>query len=84
MPTSTLSALTQEPDLTVVVASVNGLDVLRPTLDALDALPERDRIEVIVVETVGSAVRATCASGNAPSSSSPPRAFPFRASVIKA
>jgi hypothetical protein len=39
------------------VASVNGWDVLGPTLDALDAQPERDRIEVIVVEAVGESVR---------------------------
>ena len=31
--------------------------MLEPTLDALDALPERDRIEVVVVEAVGTAVR---------------------------
>ena len=47
----------ETPDLTVVIASVNGRSVLEPTLDAIDALPERDRIEVIVVETVGGATR---------------------------
>ena len=31
--------------------------MLGPTLDALDDLPERDRIEVIVVETLGGATR---------------------------
>ena len=39
-----------EPELSVVVASVNGWEVLEPTLRALDAQPERDRMEVIVVE----------------------------------
>ncbi len=38
-------------DLSVVVASVNGWEVLGPTLEALDAQPERGRMEVIVVET---------------------------------
>ena len=46
-----------EPELSVVVASVNGWDVLEPTLRALDAQPERDRMEVIVVEARGGAVR---------------------------
>jgi hypothetical protein len=45
------------PELSVVVASVNGWDVLEPTLRALDAQPERDRMEVIVVETLGGVVR---------------------------
>src|SRR4051794_19272873 len=45
------------PDSSGGVASVNGWDVLEPTLRALDALPERDRMEVIVVETLGRAVR---------------------------
>src|SRR4051812_41164394 len=43
------------PDLSVVIASVNGWDVLEPTLRALDAQPERPYMEVIVVETVGDA-----------------------------
>lgn len=47
----------ESPDLTVVVASVNGLRVLESTLDSLDDLPERGRIEVVVVETVGGATR---------------------------
>jgi Glycosyl transferase family 2 len=47
----------EAPELSVVVASVNGWDVLGPTLDALDAQPERGRMEVIVVEAVGRAVR---------------------------
>jgi hypothetical protein len=45
------------PELSVVVASVNGWEVLGPTLEALDAQPERARMEVIVVETLGGAVR---------------------------
>ena len=40
-------------DLSVVIASVNGWSVLGRTLASLDELPERDRIEVVVVETVG-------------------------------
>jgi hypothetical protein len=46
-----------EPELSVVVASVSGWDVLEPTLRALDAQPERDRMEVIVVEARGGATR---------------------------
>jgi hypothetical protein len=45
------------PDLSVVLASVNGWHVLEPTLRALDAQPERDRMEIIVVETLGGRVR---------------------------
>jgi hypothetical protein len=41
----------------VVVASVNGWDVLGPTLEALDAQPGRDRIEVIVVDALGGEAR---------------------------
>ncbi len=48
---------TRAPALSVVIASVNGWYVLEATLDALDALPERDDIEVVVVEAVGPAVR---------------------------
>jgi hypothetical protein len=48
----------ETPELSVVVASVNGWDVLGPTLDALDAQPERGRMEVIVVEAVGESVRS--------------------------
>src|SRR5579883_2511960 len=45
------------PELSVVVASVNGWRVLGPTLDALDAQPERGRMEVIVVDAVGGETR---------------------------
>jgi hypothetical protein len=45
------------PDLSVVIASVNGWKVLGPTLDALDGQPERPFMEVIVVEAVGGDVR---------------------------
>lgn len=38
------------PKLSVVVASVNGWDVLGPTLDALDRQPDRGAMEVVVVE----------------------------------
>jgi hypothetical protein len=47
----------EAPELSVILASVNGWDVLGPTLEALDAQPERDRMEVIVVEALGGAVR---------------------------
>ncbi len=57
MPQTLPSHLDENPELTIVIASVNGLDVLQPTLDALDALPERDGTEVIVVETVGGETR---------------------------
>ena len=50
-------SLTTTPILSVVIASVNGWSVLGPTLEALDAQPERDRMEVIVVEAVGGATR---------------------------
>ena len=52
----------ETPELTIVIASVNGLGVLEPTLEAIDALPERDRIEVIIVETLGLTTRARLAS----------------------
>jgi hypothetical protein len=45
------------PALSVVIASVNGWELLEPTLRALDAQPERDRMEVIVVEALGGAIR---------------------------
>lgn len=45
------------PDLSVVVASVNGWEVLEPTLRALDAQAERGIMEIIVVDAVGGAVR---------------------------
>lgn len=60
MPALATSAPTSqvgEPDLSVVVASVNGWEVLEPTLQALDAQPERAFMEVIVVEAVGGPLR---------------------------
>jgi hypothetical protein len=45
------------PALSVVIASVNGWSVLEPTLKALDVQPERDRMEIVVVETVGGETR---------------------------
>ncbi|HEU5117351.1 MAG TPA: glycosyltransferase, partial [Isosphaeraceae bacterium] len=45
------------PALSVVIASVNGWSVLEPTLKALDAQPERSRMEIVVVETVGGETR---------------------------
>ena len=47
----------QGPELSVVIASVNGWGVLGPTLDAIDELPERERLEVVVVECLGESVR---------------------------
>ena len=45
------------PALSIIIASVNGWDVLSPTLDALDAQPERDRMEIVVVDIVGEETR---------------------------
>ncbi|MGE3819301.1 MAG: glycosyltransferase family 2 protein [Isosphaeraceae bacterium] len=45
------------PELSVVIASVNGWAVLEPTLQALDALEERGRMEVVVVDAAGGATR---------------------------
>ena len=50
-------ARTASPSLSIVIASVNGREVLAPTLAAIDALAERPRIEVVVVEAVGGAIR---------------------------
>ena len=62
MPTSTPSPVQAvptlaAPTLSVVIASVNGWEMLGPTLRALDAQPERARMQVIVVEAVGGATR---------------------------
>jgi len=46
------------PRLSVVIASINGREVLEPTLDALDAQTIRDEMEILVVEAVGGATRA--------------------------
>ena len=59
---------TDIPDLSVVVASVNGWDVLGPTLEALDAQPGRDRIEVIVVDALGGEARERLRSASLASS----------------
>lgn len=40
-----------------MVASVNGWDVLGPTLDALDRQPDRDAMEVVVVEATNGPAR---------------------------
>jgi hypothetical protein len=58
--------LNGQPALSVVVASVNGPALLDPTLDALDALPDRDAIEVVVVETTGEATRGRLARRRRP------------------
>lgn len=39
------------PALSIVIAAVNGPEVLQNTLQAIEKLPERDRIEVLVVAT---------------------------------
>ena len=55
-----MSSLVQDSKrvtLSVVIASVNGWDLLEPTLRALDALPERSRMELIVVDAVGGETR---------------------------
>lgn len=39
------------PALSIVIAAVNGPEVLENTLQAIEKLPERDRIEVLVVAT---------------------------------
>lgn len=49
--------VSESPRLSVVVASVDGWAVLEPTLDALDAQPERAAMEVIVVDAVAGATR---------------------------
>lgn len=43
------AAFSNAPELTVVLAAVNGWNVLEPTLRALDAQPERPSMEIIVV-----------------------------------
>ena len=45
------------PELSVVIASVNGWETLKATLDALDAQPERPRMEIVVVDRIGGAIR---------------------------
>jgi hypothetical protein len=50
-------ARSDRPNLSVVVASVNGWGLLEPTLRSLDAQPERGRMEVVVVDAVGGATR---------------------------
>lgn len=49
---------TAAPAISIVIASVNGWDVLGPTLDSIDRLPERDRLEVLVVEPENGDVRS--------------------------
>ena len=39
------------PDISVVIAAVNGPELLGLTLDSLERLPERERLEVVVVAT---------------------------------
>ena len=51
------SVATTACSLSVVIAAVNGWDTLGPTLDSIDALPERERIEVVVVDPIGGDLR---------------------------
>ena len=64
-PQTTASPQTESehlsPRLSVVIASVNGYELLEPTLDALDAQTIRDEMEILVVEAVGGATRARLA-----------------------
>ncbi len=53
---------TEAPALSVIIASVNGWEVLEPTLQALDAQPQRDRMEIIVVDVVGGTTRERLAA----------------------
>jgi hypothetical protein len=55
MPTA--SAAVAAPELSVVIASVNGPDLLDATLRSLDALPDRRAIEVVVVAHAGDGIR---------------------------
>ncbi len=54
---TTLTASPTRPTLSVVIASVNGWELLEPTLRALDDQPERPAMEIIVVEAVGGSTR---------------------------
>src|SRR4051812_24921577 len=57
MPSLIRKPTSDAPGLSVVVASVNGWELLGPTLRSLDALPERPGMEIIVVEAVGGETR---------------------------
>jgi hypothetical protein len=63
MPTTTLQDAPPlarpavSPRFSVVIASVNGWEMLGPTLLALDAQPGRADMEIIVVEAVGGETR---------------------------
>src|SRR5579859_768244 len=56
-PPSRVSPAAANPALSVVVASVNGWNLLEPTLRSLDALPERSQMQIIVVDRAGKATR---------------------------
>jgi hypothetical protein len=53
MRTTTHPSTSGTPVLSVVIASVNGWDVLGPTLESLEALDERPRMQIVVVDAVG-------------------------------
>jgi hypothetical protein len=56
-------APTTAPRLSVIIAAVNGWDLLAPTLGALDAQPGRASIEVIVVAKHPDPIRDSLAAG---------------------
>jgi hypothetical protein len=62
MATITVRLESETPLLSVIIASVNGWEVLGPTLQSLDALPERPKMQVIVVDAAGSATRERLAA----------------------
>lgn len=49
---------TSRPKLSIVIAAVNGPELLSQTLDAIDQLPERSQIEVVVVGTEAVSAKA--------------------------
>ncbi len=57
MPAAPCATAREASALSIIIASVNGWEVLGPTLDALDAQPERSRMEIIVVDAVGGETR---------------------------
>ncbi|WZO97354.1 glycosyltransferase [Isosphaeraceae bacterium EP7] len=61
MPQAT--TISAAPRLSVIIAAVNGWDLLGPTLEALDGQPERASIEIIVVAKFADQVREPLAAG---------------------
>lgn len=60
LPTSSRTALTRRPTLSVVIAAVNGYQPLAGCLRAIERIPERSLAEVIVVDrcNVGARIKA--------------------------